>query len=272
MVSPTPDDGFHEIQLNGKQLVFLFMAATVVSVVIFLCGVLVGRGVRTERAVAQAAALNEAPAPDVLPSVSASAPPTIQADADPRMAAPPAPVDEKSTGVTEDIRPDSAKAAGAARAAAAEKEPPAPAPMPAKSEKSEKHAKPEGSGNAEKIARAEKSPERLNQSSKPTAEPIAATASTKESTAAPAFTQTPAAGTAGDGYAVQVAAVNVRSDADAIAKRFNSKGYSAYVEVPPNGTGTVFRVRIGTFKTKHEAETIAAKLQKEEQIKPWVTR
>ena len=45
----TQDDGFHEIQLNGKQLVFLFMAATVVSVVIFLCGVLVGRGDRDER-------------------------------------------------------------------------------------------------------------------------------------------------------------------------------------------------------------------------------
>ena len=42
------DDSFREIQLNGKQLVFLFMAATVVFVVIFLCGVLVGRGVRPE--------------------------------------------------------------------------------------------------------------------------------------------------------------------------------------------------------------------------------
>ena len=76
MASPTTDDGFHEIQLNGKQLVFLFMAATVVSVVIFLCGVLVGRGVRTERTVAQAAALNEAPAPDILPSEAASAVPS----------------------------------------------------------------------------------------------------------------------------------------------------------------------------------------------------
>ena len=37
-----PEEGFHEIQLSGKQLVFLFMATTVVSVVIFLCGVLVG--------------------------------------------------------------------------------------------------------------------------------------------------------------------------------------------------------------------------------------
>src|SRR5919108_6494829 len=44
------DEAFHEIQLNGKQLVFLFMAATVVSVVIFLCGVMVGRGVRAHHA------------------------------------------------------------------------------------------------------------------------------------------------------------------------------------------------------------------------------
>jgi hypothetical protein len=28
------DDGFHEIQLNAKQLVFLFMATTIVAVVI----------------------------------------------------------------------------------------------------------------------------------------------------------------------------------------------------------------------------------------------
>ncbi len=45
------DDGFHEIQLSGKQLVFLFMATTVVSIVIFLCGVLVGRGVQNARGV-----------------------------------------------------------------------------------------------------------------------------------------------------------------------------------------------------------------------------
>jgi cell division septation protein DedD len=50
LAQPDQDDGFHEIQLNGKQLVFLFMAATVVSVAIFLCGVLVGRGVRAEQA------------------------------------------------------------------------------------------------------------------------------------------------------------------------------------------------------------------------------
>ena len=43
------DEQFHEFQLDGKQLVFLFMAGTVVAVVIFLCGVMVGRGVQAPR-------------------------------------------------------------------------------------------------------------------------------------------------------------------------------------------------------------------------------
>ena len=49
------DEGLHEILLNGKQLVFLFMASTVVAVVIFLCGVMVGRGVRAQRPTLEAA-------------------------------------------------------------------------------------------------------------------------------------------------------------------------------------------------------------------------
>ncbi|MAP40718.1 MAG: hypothetical protein CMP01_00460 [Woeseiaceae bacterium] len=40
------DDGFHEISLNGKTLVFIFMATTVLLVVTFLLGVMVGRGAR----------------------------------------------------------------------------------------------------------------------------------------------------------------------------------------------------------------------------------
>jgi cell division septation protein DedD len=281
MASPTTDDGFHEIQLNGKQLVFLFMAATVVSVVIFLCGVLVGRGVRAERTVSQTA-LNEAP--DILPSEPAASPSAIQAGADPRTAAPPAPVDEKSTTVGEDIRPDSAKAAEARDAAekpVSASTPAASAPKSEKAsskpaEKSEKSAKVERVSDkpaADKATSkaAEKPVEKP--APKPVAEPIAAaSAAPKDATPAAAPTSGSAAATAGDGYAVQVAAVNARNDADVIAKRFSSKGYSAYVEVPANGAGTVFRVRIGTFKTKREAETIAAKLQKEEQIKPWVTR
>ena len=63
-----------------------------------------------------------------------------------------------------------------------------------------------------------------------------------------------------------------RGEAEAIAKRLTSKGYAAYVLVPSDGTPSVYRVRIGKFPTRREAETVAAKLKKEEQFKPWVTR
>ena len=38
-------DATHDVPSGGKQIVFFFMAATFVAVVVFLCGVLVGRGV-----------------------------------------------------------------------------------------------------------------------------------------------------------------------------------------------------------------------------------
>jgi cell division protein FtsN len=84
------DEGFHEIQLNGKQLVFLFMAATVVSVVIFLCGVMVGRGVRVQQPGAggfgtpvEEAAQTAAPAPAPGPEPAAAQPPTTTAPPEP---------------------------------------------------------------------------------------------------------------------------------------------------------------------------------------------
>jgi cell division septation protein DedD len=46
---------------------------------------------------------------------------------------------------------------------------------------------------------------------------------------------------------VQVAAVNVRSEADAIAKKLTSKGYAAYVQASGSGAPQVFRVRVGKF-------------------------
>jgi len=84
------DDGFHEIHLSGKQLVFLFMATMVVSVVIFLIGVFVGRNVRAQQAadhLADPTAALAASAP--APTPAAPAPST--ADAGPQAAEPPSP-------------------------------------------------------------------------------------------------------------------------------------------------------------------------------------
>src|SRR3954466_9276424 len=83
------DDAFHEIQLSGKQLVFLFMATTTVAVLIFLCGVQVGRSVRTDRPAETADSLASAAAPP-----PASAPSQPVASSGPPAAEPPAPAQE----------------------------------------------------------------------------------------------------------------------------------------------------------------------------------
>jgi cell division septation protein DedD len=223
-VAHTQDEGFHEIQLNGKQLVFLFMAATVVSVVIFLCGVLVGRGVRAERGtVAENTAINSVA--ETTPQQPPPAPVPTPAGSDPRTAAPPPAVDdlsyfnrlEKEKAPQEQLKPAPEKPEPRA-------ERPAPPPPPPK-------------------------------------DPVR-TASADASSAEPA----------GQGYAVQIAALNVRDDAEAIAKRLSSKGYTAYVLAPPTGSPLIYRVRIGKFPSRREAESVAAKLKKEEQLNPWVTR
>jgi DedD protein len=231
------DDGFHEIQLNGKQLVFLFMAATVVSVVIFLCGVLVGRGVRAERGAGEITATN--PATETMPQ-QPSAPAATPAGSDPTAAAPPPAVDdlsyfnrlEKPSAPAEQLKAAPDKRATADRPttpAESRATPPSPAPAPAPKEP---------------------------------ARPASAQATPAMAAAEPG----------GSGFAVQIAALNVRSEADAIAKRLASKGYSAYVLAPASGTPSVYRVRVGKFPTRREAESMAAKLQKEEQFKPWITR
>ena len=86
--------------------------------------------------------------------------------------------------------------------------------------------------------------------------------------AAPALTNDPA----GNGYAIQVAALRERSEADTIVRRLAGKGYPAYVLAPAKGAPSVYRVRVGKFKERREADTVAARLQKEEQFKPWVVR
>ena len=70
---------------------------------------------------------------------------------------------------------------------------------------------------------------------------------------------------------VQVAATKQRSEADTIARRLVNKGYPAFVTTPPSGP-QMYRVRVGKYPDRKEADRIATRLQREEQFKPWVTR
>ena len=83
------DDGFHEIHLSGKQLFAVFMATVVVSVVIFLIGVFVGRNVRSQQVAAAEQQLSDSTAA-LTPAPARQAPP-VTADAVPQAAEPPTP-------------------------------------------------------------------------------------------------------------------------------------------------------------------------------------
>jgi cell division septation protein DedD len=99
-----------------------------------------------------------------------------------------------------------------------------------------------------------------------------AAAATRSTPPPPAAAATVSTEPAGGGFAIQVAALREQREADVIVKRLASKGYPAYVVAPAKGAPPVFRVRVGKFKERHEADTVAARLQKEEQFKPWIVR
>jgi DedD protein len=97
--------------------------------------------------------------------------------------------------------------------------------------------------------------------------------SADEPTAAspPASAATPVPDTGG--YTVQVAAVQRKAEADTIVARLVKKGFPAFIFAPPAGDRRGgFRVRVGSYKSRQEAENMAGRLQKEEQFKPWITR
>ena len=126
------DQGYHEIQLSGKQLVFLFMCAVVLTVVVFLFGVSVGRGANVSSV--QAATPPPATTDTVVPA-DTPPPPTqtspkelsyadVLAGGDSSKAAPPAPAAEPPPVATTEPAP-----APKAEPAPAKTEPVPPAPQ-----------------------------------------------------------------------------------------------------------------------------------------------
>ena len=207
------DDEFHEFNLDGKQLVFLFMSATVVAVVVFLCGVMVGRGVRTPQAgepveFAAAGAVDPVDGPAPGESLDVASPPP-----------------KESTPLSYDNRLGS------------ETSPPEvlrePAPLPAP---------------------------------RPVAE-SAAVAAPAPATASPRPSASPKP-TARGSYFVQVAAVTGNAEAERKRKEL-PQSYSTNVVQDDS----MFKVRVGPYATKKEADAVAARLRRQRKYRDaWVTK
>jgi SPOR domain len=226
------DDGFHEIQLSGKQLVFAFMLTTIVAVAIFLCGVQVGRGVRSDRAIEGG------------DTVASAAPPPAAAT------------------------PSQPAAAGGPPAA----EPPAPAPEPDDELSYAKRLQGDQSTSAEKLKPPPLAAPQVSASKPPAPAPVAApqSAAPKDGTGtAAAAPPAESAGRAG-GWIVQLIALKDRAECAKHAQRLVSKGYPAFVVDPAPGSPKIYRVQVGGYPDREKADQAARRLEREEQYKTYV--
>ncbi|HEX5108906.1 MAG TPA: SPOR domain-containing protein [Vicinamibacterales bacterium] len=215
------DEEFREFYLDGKSLAFLVISGIGVAVVVFLCGVLVGRGVRAPRA-AETADLAAAALGDSLGAESSLDTGSSSAD---------------GTSHVPGREPDRSDRFGGTPAAETI---PTPPPEPVIPEPA-----------ASPAPRA----------------PAPAPASVAAKPPPPA---TPPRDAAARKWVVQVASGANRASAESFAGRLKSKGYDAFVSSPEGGGQ--YRVRVGPFDKKSDADAVAGRLKKEGKYKDlWVT-
>ena len=268
------DEPLHEIQLNGKQLVFLFMSATVVAVVIFLSGVMVGRGVRAPLADPGEVSGDELTDPTAPTSETSAAATPYNANAGPATAQEDLTYPDRlgSDAPQEETLREPGAAADPTALPAPVREPivaSAPAPPTTTPPTTARATTPVPVTPVPPPAAATRTPP--SPSTPSSTPPLTTAARPAPPAPAPAVASAAATAAAGGGFVVQVAATRDRGEADTIAKRLTGKGYPAFVTTPASGP-QMFRVRVGTYKDRREAETVAVRLEREEQFKPWVTR
>lgn len=211
------DQNFHEIQLSGKQLVFLFMCAVVLTVVVFLFGVSVGRGVRPDAGqnaqVEPAAGAPSSSAPAGSPSAAPSANELSYAEAlegkpveDPSKAVPPSPPAEEPPASTPvSSAPKTAEPKSATLDAAAKTSAPQSGREPVKSAVPDGWVVQVGAFNANDVAGRE--------------------VTKLQSKGYPAFVFTEPETTPGPRFKVRVGPYSARAEADRMLRNLTREGY-----------------------------------------------
>ena len=91
--------------------------------------------------------------------------------------------------------------------------------------------------------------------------------------AAVAEKTTPAPAAAPGTWAVQVVALSNRAAADAVVRRLVGKGYQAFLVAPqPGAPSQSYKVQVGRFNDRAEAEKMKLRLKRDEQFEPIVLR
>ena len=236
------EKSYYEIQLDNKQLILVFLAGVTVCVLVFILGMMVGKG----RKEAEFAAASRTEKEVVRPEPDLTPPQEIQ-----------------------EVKPVTKKQKDENKKKEASAEPSQEDPEyygldkidekplvkdPAKQPKEEKKV-------------ADKEPEK-----KVAAETQKAKTEPKIETEPKAESETEPQPTLKEGgrYTVQVMATSSKTKAEQQLSTLQSKGYTAFMKEEKAGEASVFKVRVGEFSDKDSARKIATKLKQELQLESWV--
>ena len=241
-----PSAASSETTPTAKQIVFLFMAATVVAVVVFLCGVLVGRGVplgggATSIGGSPGSGSVDLPtatlsSPSSEPSAAAGESATLsyyrRLDGSPSQPERLGPGNaDTDTDTDTDIDEEGVDS-------------PEPSETSAESDRA-------------RVAVVDEAPA-------PAAPPLPLP---------PAAPQSSSASVVIDGFSVQVMALRSHAAAQDVVTQLSDKGFPARVVLPPaDAPITLFRVQVGPYADRAEAQRIRRRLEAEEQFEAFVTR
>ncbi len=225
------EKSYYEIQLDNKQLILVFLAGVTVCVLVFILGVMVGKG-RKEAELAVASRIEKdvvRPEPDLTP------PQEIQEVK---------PVTKKHKASSEPSQDDPAYYG-------LDKMEEKPLVKdPAKQPKEET-----------KVAIKEPEMKVVAETQKAETEPKIETEPKTEPQ--PTLKE-------GGRYTVQVMATSSKTKAEQQLSTLQSKGYTAFMKEEKAGDTSVFKVRVGQFSDKDSARKIATKLKQELQLESWV--
>ncbi len=273
-MAETHEPSYYEIALTNRQVVVAFVILLTCLVAAFFSGVWIGREA-TARAAQEQIVRNTPPPQDAegknleelefFDKNKKGADPT---KSDPQEAARPAPgstliedLGVRKTPATQ--TPPQEEPAPPPQARPAQEAPAAPAPDPAQARLERRKARAAAAAAAAAPAAQETPAEAPPE---PAAKPVKATpkaGKTAKSAAAPA--------TPKGAYVIQVFSSADQAQADRIRARLVAGGQTAYLSPIDRGGRTMYRVRVGPFKSRDEAQKVADKVRKGYKLDTWVT-
>ena len=251
-----------EIILERRHVILLGFCAIVLGSLLFLLGMLTQRTWLSAPSTLVASARKETP-PPLFPDRSAE-PNVRKEDFEFYEKLTGTPAKDSKTARTRDADLTAHASASTAPASSAPAKPAQPAP-PVAAASSLKS--PDKSASVAQASTAKAAPPTVEVANKTTQSPKSESRTAKttssSSVAAPAVKVTkglPSTDKSG-AYALQVASLGDRSDAQAYTKRLKSKGYPAFVDSARVNGKVVFRVKVGNYGSRDKAKQVASKLE-----------